>query len=498
MNIQYLDMAAILDRLLERASQNLTIEKLLLQLHLDPSNITFDAIFHRLVEITLANINIPNMCALVGAGFYATTFLMRTMVPLRVFGILSAVFFMAYGALGGVITTFFMYFLLLPINSLRLYQIVKLVKKARIAVQGDLAVDWLKPFMDKRTYRKGDVLFRKGQVAKEMFLTTTGKYLVTEIGVELPPGRLVGELGFLTPNNKRTATVECIEDGAVLTISYDRLLEVYFGYPDFGYYFLRLAADRLLQNNARLEGTIEQYKAKLQAATANTSGAGPTLGATAPDTMAPATMEPAAPADSHPSDGKSEATMATETTESEEPRMDASIVANEEASPDATETPPDDRRARAAKLVERFSLWSGAAGLIPVPFVDLAAIGGVQIQMLRRISRIYSVPFAENRGKALIASLAGSMIPASSGIGVASIVKSVPFVGTAISGIVMPVLSAGATYAIGMAFIQHFASGGTLLDFNARDYREFIKAQKEMWSTRSGAARTAAKSAPSS
>jgi len=493
MNSQYLDMAAILNRFLDRAAQNLTIEKLLIQLHLDPSNITFDAIFHRLVEIVLVNITIPNMCALIAAGFYAATFLMRTMVPLRVFGILSALFFMAYGALGGAITTFLMYLCLLPINSVRLYQIVKLVKKARIAVQGDLAVDWLKPFMDKRTYRKGDILFRKGQVAKEMFLTTTGKYLVTEIGVELPPGRLVGELGFLTPNNKRTATVECIEDGAVLTISYDRLLEVYFGYPDFGYYFLRLAADRLLQNNARLEATIEQYKAKLQAAGVDTSGAAPTLGATAPDTTAPAP-----PADSNGSGGKSEATMATETTGSEEPGKDASIVANEAASPDVTETPPDDRRARAVKLVERFSLWSGAAGLIPVPFIDLAAIGGVQIQMLRRISQIYGVPFAENRGKALIASLAGSMIPASSGIGAASILKSVPLVGTAISAIAMPALSAGATYAIGMTFIQHFASGGTLLDFNPRHYRGFIKAQKEMWSTRSGAARADAKNAPAS
>ena len=122
--------------------------------------------------------------------------------------------------------------------------------------------------MDRRIYRKGDILFRKGQTAKEMFLTTTGKFLVTEIGIELPPGRLVGELGFLTPNNKRTQSVECIEDGAVLTISYDRLLEVYFEYPDFGYYFLRLSSDRLLQNNARLEGIIEQYKVKLQAAAA--------------------------------------------------------------------------------------------------------------------------------------------------------------------------------------------------------------------------------------
>ena len=159
-------------------------------------------------------------------------------------------------------------------------------------------------------------------------------------------------------------------------------------------------------------------------------------------------------------------------------------MANETTSPDATDMLPEDRRASAVKLVERFSLWSGAAGLIPVPFVDLAAVGGVQIQMLRRISQIYSVPFSENLGKALVASLAGSMIPASSGIGAASILKSVPVVGMAISGIVMPVLSAGATYAIGMAFIEHFASGGTLLDFKPGDYREFIKAQKEMWRSR--------------
>ena len=123
-----------------------------------------------------------------------------------------------------------------------------------------------------------------------------------------------------------------------------------------------------------------------------------------------------------------------------------------------------------------------------MPFLDLAAVGGVQIQMLRRISRIYGVPFSENRGKALIVGLAGAMIPASSGIGAASLMKSVPIVGTAISAVAMPALSAGATYAIGMAFIQHFASGGTLLDFDPAKYREFIKAQRAMWNRRSGAA----------
>jgi len=87
------------------------------------------------------------------------------------------------------------------------------------------------------TYRKGDVLFRKGELASELFFTVTGKLLVTELGIEITAGRLVGELGFLSPDNRRTQTVECTQDGEVLTMTYDRLLEIYFQNPEFGYYF---------------------------------------------------------------------------------------------------------------------------------------------------------------------------------------------------------------------------------------------------------------------
>ena len=145
---------------------------------------------------------------------------------------------------------------------------------------------------------------------------------------------------------------------------------------------------------------------------------------------------------------------------------------------------PETREQMASKLVDRFALWSGVAGLVPIPVLDIAAVGGLQIQMVRRISQIYDVDFSENRGKALIASLAGSMIPATSGLGAASVLKAIPVIGTIAGGFVMPALSAGATYAIGKAFIQHFATGGTLLDFNPPDYRQFIKAQRDMWDSR--------------
>jgi uncharacterized protein (DUF697 family) len=146
---------------------------------------------------------------------------------------------------------------------------------------------------------------------------------------------------------------------------------------------------------------------------------------------------------------------------------------------------PEERKDFANKLVDRFAVWSGVAGFIPMPVVDVLAIGGLQVQMLRRLSQVYGVPFSDNSGKAVIASLAGTMIPTSSGIGAASVMKFVPVLGTLTAGFVLPALSAGATYAIGRAFIQHFETGGTLLDFNAPDYREFVRKQKEMWDSRS-------------
>jgi hypothetical protein len=255
-----LDPSTLLDRIIGAASQNLRIEKILIQLGLDPTNVTFDAVMNRLIDVGLAHINLANMLALTGAVFFVATLMVRTIVPLRVIGIISNVFFIAYGALAGSASTFFLYLLSLPINAIRLRQMLSLVKKARVSAQGDLSMDWLRPFMSPRKYRKGDVLFNKGDAAKEMFLTVTGKFLVTEINVELPPGRMMGELGFVDPKNRRTQTVECIEDGDVLTITYEKLLELYFQNPEFGYYLLRLTTERLMQNISRLEGIVEANK----------------------------------------------------------------------------------------------------------------------------------------------------------------------------------------------------------------------------------------------
>ena len=58
-----------------------------------------------------------------------------------------------------------------------------------------------------------------------------------------------------------------------------------------------------------------------------------------------------------------------------------------------------------------------------------------------------------------------------------------------------PALAVAATYAIGMVFIQHFTSGGTLLDFEPPNYREFISREMQSHLGRSSKT-TSARSEP--
>jgi len=222
---------------------------------------------HHLNIFELFRLNYASLLAFIGALCYVPSFYMKTIVPLRIAGIIGNAFFVAYGYLYPSYTTLFLYLFILPINIFRLYQMRGLIKQVRVATQGDLSMEWLKPFMTQRKYKKGDILFRKGDLANEMFYVLSGAYLITEIGVTIRGGQVLGELGFLSPDNRRTQTVECTEDGRMLTITYDKVRELYFQNPAFGFYFLRLTSERLMQNIARLEGTIaERHAAATSAA----------------------------------------------------------------------------------------------------------------------------------------------------------------------------------------------------------------------------------------
>jgi len=200
-----------------------------------------------------------------GAMFVVTTYSMRTMVPLRIAGIASNVLLIVYGYFAPAYPTLFLHLILLPLNAWRLREMLELIREVTAAATGDLSMDWLKPFMDKKTLKPGQILFRRGDVADEMFFVISGRLRLRELGVDILPGALVGELGLLAPGRTRTQTLEAVEKTELQRISYDRLEQLYFQNPQFGVYFLRLTTARLFENNAKLEQKLLELSAQKSA-----------------------------------------------------------------------------------------------------------------------------------------------------------------------------------------------------------------------------------------
>lgn len=121
----------------------------------------------------------------------------------------------------------------------------------------------------------------------------------------------------------------------------------------------------------------------------------------------------------------------------------------------------------AKAIVKRYMLWSMGAGAIPVPVLDLATITAVQLKMLSELSKEYDVPFREDRGKAIISALISGVGSGALAYGlVGSMLKAVPLFGSLLGLASVPIMAGAATYALGNVFLQHFASGGTFLDFD--------------------------------
>jgi hypothetical protein len=193
--------------------------------------------------------------------FIVATASTKTMVPLRVLAIATNCALSAYFAVTHAWLPLLLQAFALPLNGWRLYQMVVLIKNVREAIRGKPSLEWLMPFMSKRQFRKGDLLFAKGEAASEMFYTMTGRYVLVELGIEIQPGHVVGELAMLAPDNRRTATLECLEAGDVLSITYEQVEELYYQNPTFGFYFLRLATARLFDNVSRMESELGQRHA---------------------------------------------------------------------------------------------------------------------------------------------------------------------------------------------------------------------------------------------
>jgi uncharacterized protein (DUF697 family) len=153
------------------------------------------------------------------------------------------------------------------------------------------------------------------------------------------------------------------------------------------------------------------------------------------------------------------------------------------ASDDGTTTNPTEAevlasecsRAEADNLIKNYIFAAAGLSLVPIPLVDLGGLMALQIKMVHGLAMHYGVPFNENIGKSLITSLLSGAVSVIGVMGLSSLAKAIPVLGTLGGGASVAISASAITYAVGQVFAKHFESGGTLHNFNPQKMRDMFK-----------------------
>ncbi len=133
------------------------------------------------------------------------------------------------------------------------------------------------------------------------------------------------------------------------------------------------------------------------------------------------------------------------------------------------------RSAEAQNLLKNYVIVAVGLGLVPVPAVDLAALMALEVKLVHGLAKQFDVPFKESLGKSLIFSLLSGGTSVAAVMGLGSLAKAIPVLGTLGGGASVGISAGAITYAVGEVFIKHFESGGTLLTFDTQKTRDVFE-----------------------
>jgi CRP/FNR family cyclic AMP-dependent transcriptional regulator len=178
------------------------------------------------------------------------------MIPLRVAAITSNVAFstyallgLKYGIFGRVYPILVLHSSLLPLNVLRLRQVKRLINAVNKASDSE-TFEYLIPYMRSERHSRGETLFRKGDAADKLYLIEEGTIFMPEIGKRLSDGAVFGEVGLFAPQSIRSLSAVCEEDCGLHAITKDKVLELYYENPRFGFFLIRMVSGLVQETSA--------------------------------------------------------------------------------------------------------------------------------------------------------------------------------------------------------------------------------------------------------
>ncbi len=130
----------------------------------------------------------------------------------------------------------------------------------------------------------------------------------------------------------------------------------------------------------------------------------------------------------------------------------------------------------AERIVRDHVFWSITLGFIPLPWLDILTITGVQLNMLSRLCLYYKQPFSREIGSIHLAAVFGGV---NTGFLGRMTIYTMGGFFPLLKFISLPAIAGTLTYAVGKVFIHHFELGGTFLNFDAEKMREHFLREQE-------------------
>ena len=196
--------------------------------------------------------DLVDLLGLAAAILLIAGFLAKSMRVLRALSILAALMAAAYGLGTGTIWLAAIALGTAAVNAWRLAQIIRLGQRMAAGTarrSGDYSAVYSHGV--QVDIGAGAAVFRRGDPVDAFYVIESGKVQLQEVGITLGAGEILGEIGFFTDAETRTATAVCLEPTRVhlLTEATFRMLQTHD--PDFSMSVIRTATRRLADGIAR-------------------------------------------------------------------------------------------------------------------------------------------------------------------------------------------------------------------------------------------------------
>lgn len=197
--------------------------------------------------MTIHWIELVGYCA---ALLTISCFYMKTIIPLRGFAITANIVTITFALASTPIIypVLVTHLILFPLNCLRLYQMIQLIRDVKIASTDRYSFELLIPYMQKEIFQEGEVIFKKGDLSDKVYYIQEGRVKLPEVKKNLTAGDLFGEIGVLSHEQNRTSSAVCETKVIAQTLSQEQFKVLFYQNPAFGFYMMQTVIGRLLEN----------------------------------------------------------------------------------------------------------------------------------------------------------------------------------------------------------------------------------------------------------